>query len=127
MTDHNHMRYQDAGPTPLQWLLHEIERTPGASVSKERIRTILAGMIGTRIFLTHRDLRMPVVRKLARALIDAGMSCVDATRQLAGSTGLSISQARRYVVCAMNERAIEAAAARQLGLFQGDTDGRRPS
>lgn len=116
------MPIPDAGPTPLQWLLLEIERTPGPAVSKERLRDILRGMAGQRIFVTRRDLHLPDVRRLARGLLGAGLPCADAAAALAAQTGLSRRHAHRHVVWALNERALQAVAARQMSLIEGGED-----
>lgn len=118
------MPIQDAGPTPLQWLLLEIDRTPGATVSKARLRAILRGMAGQRIFVTRRELHLPEMRQLAAGLLNAGLSCAEAARLLAEQTGLSRRHAHRHVVWALNERALRAIAARQMSLIdEVDADG----
>lgn len=113
------MPIQDAGPTPLQWLLLEIDRTPGATVSKARLRAILRGMAGQRIFVTRRELHLPELRHTARRLLDTGLTCAEAARLLAEQAGLSRRHAQRHVVWALNERALQAIAERQLSLIDG--------
>lgn len=113
----------DPGPTPLQCFLAELDRMPGCGRTKARVLELLRRMTGQRIFVSRRDVHLPEIARIARALIDAGFSVAQAKAELSARCGLGRTQARRYVVQALNARAIEAAAARQMPLELGGDDG----
>ena len=102
----------NSGPTPLQWLLIELDAIPGCIRTKDRMRTLLRGMVGQRMRLTQRDLVRPEAVRVARKLLDAGLSPTEARRALVGRLLISRDRAERLVMLALSERAVAAAAGR---------------
>jgi hypothetical protein len=95
----------DTGPSPLQWLLAELDRMPGCARTKAGVRALLASMVGQRLTMTRRDLVRPQQRQLARALLDAGFSAQQTRAELVARLALGRDTAERLVTAALTERA----------------------
>lgn len=95
----------DTGPSPLQWLLAELDRMPGCLRTKAGVRALLASMVGQRVTMTRRDLVRPQQRQLARALLDAGFSAQRTRAELVVRLGLGRDTAERLVTATLTERA----------------------
>ena len=102
------MRHSDAGPSPLQWFLAEIDRLPGNVLAKQEVRRILRRMVGQRMHLSRRDLVHPEMHRIARDLMAAGHSPKQTRKNLAVRSKCSHQTAGRIVTRALNARAEDA-------------------
>lgn len=94
----------DTGPTPLQWLLHEVDaRMPAEHAAT--IRTILAPMAGQTMHITRRELVIEGIRASAAALLASGLERSVAVVRLARAHDISTRSAQRYIADAMTRRA----------------------
>ena len=114
----------DEGPSALEWFLGELDRMEGCRDTKERVRDLLRGMAGHRMFLAKGMLVTPERLRVASGLLDAGFTATQARAELAARAKVSIRTAQRIVAAALDQRAIAAIQARQALLDLGDDDGR---
>lgn len=111
------MTHPDIGPSPLQWLLLEVERSPDFGPrGRARLELLLSRMVGSRIYVTKRDIRRPEWSRVARAMLDGGSTYAEAWQALALRCGLKRNTAQRIVSAALSQRALEAISARQMSL-----------
>lgn len=115
------------GPTPLQWLLREIELMPGCSITKASIMTKLRAAAGQRLYLARRELVSPYRVSQAVQLLDTGMARQEARSRVEQRFGVSRVTACRIVARAILMRASSASAPAatrglQLELVMDDED-----
>lgn len=83
------------GPSPLEFLLAEIEHLPGCSVTKARVMRLLRQHAG--LYLARRDLVLRYRQQVARELLASGMQPRDVRRRLRQLFGISADTAERIV------------------------------
>ena len=99
-----HMTIPPEGPTPLQWLLIELEALPGCQVTKARVLALLRRMAGQRLQLRRRDLLLAERVRLASVLMDSGLTVTETRHQLAARCQCSRDTAERAVKQALINR-----------------------
>lgn len=97
-----HIRNID-GPTPLQWLLAEIERMPGCPDTKRGVLALIRTAAGQRLYISRRDTISPHRVEQARAMLASGTSAKDVRRRIAVRFACSKNTAARIVSCALSQ------------------------
>lgn len=108
-----HALKPEDGPTPLQWMLSELDSIKGCDRTKQAVREVLRGMVGQRVYITRRDLVQPAKKLVARRLIETGFTAPEARAELVARLGVSRRTAERLVSDALAARAHEQMAKRQ--------------
>lgn len=98
------MPISDDGPTPIQWLLAELDALPGCQVTKARVLALLRKMAGQRLQLTRRDLVVAERVRLALRMLDSGLTATQTRHQLAARCHCSRYTAERAVKEALIQR-----------------------
>ena len=115
---------EEDGPSPLEWLLGELDRMDGCPDTKDRMRTLLRSMAGHRVYLSRGLLVTPERKRIARGLLDAGFTATQARAELAARCGFSRRTAERLVAEVLQDRALEAIRERQMVMdLEGDNAG----
>lgn len=89
------------GPTPLQWLLGEIERMGGCADTKANVLALLRAAAGQRLYVSKRDVVAPFRVAQARALLATGVPATEVRRRMAIRFECSQDTAERIVLQAL--------------------------
>ena len=78
-------------------LIQDIEGLEGCARTKRRVLNCLYARASRQLYVSKWDLLNLERRKVARSLLDSGMSRAEAARALSARAGISLRSAQRWV------------------------------
>ena len=90
--------------TDAEWLMLQIERVDGCERTKQAVKDILRGMVGTRLTISRRAAVAPARMEHAIRLLDAGNSVAQVRDAIMARECCSRPSAYRVISAALSER-----------------------